>query len=101
VHQFLIVGSQLQYDVELVITLGEDLIKVVHLGGGARVAVQQEAGLDVRLAESIAHHLVGDAVRNEVAGVDVLLGFDAKRRLSLYVGAEDVSRRDRHDAEAL
>ena len=99
--QFLVVGRELQDDVELLVAVGEDPVEVVHLRGGARVAVQQEAVLDVVLAEAVADHLVGHAVRDEVAGVHVLLGFDAKRRLTLDVGAEDVAGGDRNDAEAL
>ncbi|KQR82947.1 hypothetical protein ASF98_02845 [Arthrobacter sp. Leaf337] len=53
------------------------------------------------LAQAVAHHLVGDAVRHEIAGIHVLLGLDAQRRLTLDVGAEDIAGGDRNDAEAL
>ena len=100
-HEFLIVGRQLQDDVELLLALGKDVVEVVHLGGGARVPVQQEAAGDVGLAEPVADHLVGYAVGNEIAGIHVLLGLDAKRCFALNVRPENVAGGDCHNAEAL
>jgi hypothetical protein len=57
----------LQDNVKVFPSLSEESVKVINLRGGARVAVQQEAALDVGLTEAVAHHLVGDGVWNEVA----------------------------------
>jgi hypothetical protein len=100
-NEFLLVSGQLQDDVEALVTIGQDLVQVINLRPCARVAVQQEAVVDVAPAEAVADHLVGHAVRNEVPGVHVLLRFDTERRFTRDVRAEDVAGGDRNDAEAL
>lgn len=52
-----------------------------------------------RAAETVTHHVVGDIVRNEVAGVQEFLGFTAERGLALDVGAEDVPCGDGDNAK--
>jgi len=100
VHQFLVVGGQLEDHVELLVAVGEDLVKVIHLRGGTGVAVQEESVVHVGLAKAVADHLVGHAVRNEVTVVHELLSLEAKRGFTLHVGPEDVTGGDGHNAEA-
>ena len=55
------------------------------------VAVEQEAVDDVAFLQACAHHVVGDGVGNQVAGVDVRLRFLAQLSLFLDVLAEDIT----------
>jgi hypothetical protein len=98
--QFLIVCRQLQDNIELLLSLGQDRIEVVHLRRGPGIAVKQEAAVNVVLAESVPDHFVSDTVRNEVPVIHVLAGFDAQRRPTPNVGAEDVAGGDGNNAEA-
>ena len=63
----------------------------MHLGGVAGVAVEQEAVDDVAFLQTCAHHVVGDRVGNQVAGVDVRLRFLAQLGLFLDVLTEDIT----------
>ncbi len=77
-------------------------VELLDLGEGARVAVEQEAGLGVGLVDAVADHRVGDLVGDVLAGVHVALGLDGRAAVPCGdVGAEDVAGGDRRDAVVL
>ena len=92
--QLVVVGHQQQNAVNLLALGFQDGVELVHLCGVAGVAIQQESVGDVALIEAGTHHVVGDRVGNQVAGVDVRLRFLTELGLFLNVLAEDIASGD-------
>ena len=65
------VGRDLDDDVEGETGGLQHGVELADLGGGARVAVQEEAGHAVVLGDAVGHHGVGDGVGNVLALVHV------------------------------
>ena len=96
-----LVVDEAQHAVELVAVRREQLVEVAHLLGRPRIAVEEEARRGVRLREAVGHELVGERVGDVVARVDDRLDAEAELGLVRDVRTEDVTRRDRRDAETL
>mgnify|MGYP007122311150 CR=1 FL=1 len=87
--------------VERLAASGQERVEMLHLGGVARVAVEEEAVRGVVLRQAIANDLAGQLVGNEVSLVEDGRDLLAERRALFDVRAEDVSGRDDRDAVRL
>ena len=87
-------------DVNHGVDSGEGLQRF-SLGDRAREAIQQIAALAVLMLKPLAHDVDHDAVRNQLALVDVGLGSQAGRRLVLDRTAENVAGRNLGDPKPL
>ena len=96
-----LVDGQADDGVELVAGELDHPVELLDLRERARVAVEEEAGHRVGVVDAVAHHEVGDLVRDVLARVHVALGLEAELRPLGDVGAEDVAGRDRRDLEVL
>src|SRR5699024_10441484 len=79
----------------------EHAVELFDLGGGAGVAVEEEAVLGIVLAQTIGDHGIRHLVGHVLAGVHIAFGELAQFGLPLHIRTEDVSGRDRGYAERL
>ncbi len=76
--ELVVIDGEHHRGIEAVAGERDHAVELLDLGQGARVAVEQEAGLGVRLVDPVADHEVGDLVRDVVAGVHVAPGLPAE-----------------------
>ena len=100
-HDLVLIDLNLQDDVDRLAQVQEHVTQDVRLLHRAGVAVQQEALGRVGRSQTRLHHGVRDRVRNELAAVHVGLRLLADLRALRHVRAEDVTRRNGGDIQAL
>jgi hypothetical protein len=77
----------------------EQVFQRVALGEIARVAVEDEPGLRIGLAEALLEHAQHDVVRNELACVHHRLGLYPERRAGFDRRAQQIARGNVRHAE--
>ena len=100
-HDLVLVDLDLQDDVNGLAQVQEHVTQDVRLLDGTGVAVQEEALRRIRSSQARLHHGVRDRVRNKLAAVHVGLRLLADLRALRHVRAEDVTRRDGGNVQAL
>ena len=79
-REFLVIGCELQDDVQRVAAVGQNPVQIVNLFDGARVPVQEEALLHIGLAEPVPDRLLAAAGYRAINGH--ALSFERLERLS-------------------
>jgi len=93
-YDLFVIDDQLEHDGQGHGLHGKHLVQHLGLVHRSREPVEQEAFGRVVVGQPVLDHRDGDLVRDQVAGVHVLLRLDAEVGALADVGPEDVSRGD-------
>ena len=100
-YDLLVVNRQLEHDVEFLLTIAKELVKIADLSNRSRIAIKKKAVLDVALAQAVANHMVGDTVWNKITRVDVFLGLHTQSSFSCRMGTKNFTSGNGDQADRL
>jgi hypothetical protein len=87
---------ELQHGIYVAVAVAQQIFQRLGLGDGAGKSVEQEPGPADVLGKPLRHHRVGDLIRDQRAGIQVVLDLAAQFCLALDVRPEQIAGRNVH-----
>ena len=87
----IVIHHQLKNDVQLVAQIRQKLLEGLGLRDRARESIEQETPRSIVLRKPVTHHFHGYSIRNEIAGIHVLLGQFAQISAFTDIGTKNVA----------